>query len=105
MKVVQRGTMKALPGKTAELTALNSKWMAAVYRHGSPKAVRGYQPLFGGQDYMHTTIFEVEWDSVAEMEQAFEKMMADPEMQAMMPKYDELTEFHSVEIFVPVPMS
>jgi len=105
MKVVQRGTMKALPGKTAEVMALNNQWMAAAHRHGTPHGVRGYQPLFGGQDYMHTTIFEVEWNSVADMEQALEKMMADPEMQALMPKYDELTEFHSVELFVPVAMS
>ena len=105
MKIVHRGTMKARPGKMAELMALNRQYMAAARRHGTPTGVRGYQPLFGAQDYMHTTIFEVEWDSAADMERAFEEMMADPEIQAMMPKYEELTEFHNVEIFVPVPMS
>jgi len=103
MKVVQRGTMRARPGKMAEMMALNRQYMAAAHRHGKPMRQRGYQPLFGGQDYMHTVIFEVEWDSVADLERFFEEMMADPEILAMMPKYEEITEFHTVELFVPVP--
>jgi len=105
MKVVQRGTMKAVPGKMAEVAELNRKYMAAAYRHGTPTGVRGYQPMFGGQDAMHTTVFELEWDSVAQMEQAFEGIMSDPEVQAMMPKYEQLTEFHTVELLVPISMS
>ena len=105
MKVVQRGTMRARPGKMAEVMALNRQYMAAAHRHGTPTGERGYQPLFGGQDYMHTVIFEVEWDSVATMEQCFEKMMADPEIQAMMPKYEELTDSHTIELYVPLPIS
>ncbi len=100
MKVMQRGIMKVLPGKMAEAMELNKKHMAISSRYGMPTtAARMYRPWFGGE-YMHTVVFEVEWDSLTEMAAFFEKVMADPEMQALMPKWNELLASHEVELYV-----
>ena len=100
MKVMQRGIMKIVPGKMAEAMALNEKYMAIISRHGMPTTgMRMYRPFFGGE-YMHTIIFEVEWDSFTTMATFFEKMMTDPEIQAMMPKWDELSASHEVELYM-----
>lgn len=103
MKVIQRGIMKIVPGKMAEAMELNKKHFAIVSRLGMPlTAMRSYRPFIGGE-YMHTLIFEVEWDSFAAMEAFFEKMLADPEMQALMPKWDAVLESHVVELNTPMP--
>lgn len=90
MKVLQRGIMRILPGMMAEAMELNKKWMAMVSRLiGAPFSFRMYRPLFGGE-YMHTIVFEAEWDSLATMAAFFKKAMADPEMMAEMPKWRAL---------------
>ena len=100
MKVMQRGIMKILPGKTAEAMALNEKYMAIVKRLGIPTTtMRMYRPFTGGGDAMHTVIFEIEWDSLTELAAFFEKAMADPEVQAMMPKWEAVEESHQVELY------
>ena len=58
-----------------------------------------YRPWLGGE-YMHTVIFEMEWDSLAEMAAFFEKVMADLEMQALMPKWETILESHEVELYM-----
>jgi len=104
MKVVQRGIMKIVPGKMAEAMELNEKYMAIVTRLvGVPFTMRRYTPFLGGGDMMHTIIFEVEWDSLAAMAAFFEKAMADPEIQAMMPKWEALEESHEVEVLTLMP--
>jgi len=103
MKVKQRGIMRIVPGKMAEAMELNEKYMALVSRLGMPlAAMRMYRPFFGGE-YMHTLVFEVEWDSLAVMAAFFEKVTADPEIQALMPKWDALLDSHVVELYVPMP--
>ncbi len=104
MKVMQRGIMNILPGKMGEAMELNEKYMAIVKRLGMPfNAMRMYRPFFGGGDMMHTVVFEVEWDSLATMAAFFEKAMADPEIQAMMPKWEAVEESHQVELYMPMP--
>jgi len=104
MKVMQRGIMKILPGKMAEAMELNEKYMAIISRMGMPTtAMRMYRPFTGGGDYMHTVIFEIEWDSLTEMAAFFEKAMADPEVGAQMPKWEAITESHQVELYIPMP--
>ena len=100
MKVMQRGVMKVVPGKMAEAMELNKKHMTISSRYGMPaNTMRMYRPWLGGE-HMHTVIFEIEWDSLAEMEAFFDKVMADPEMQALMPKWDELLDSHQVEVYM-----
>ena len=103
MKVMQRGIKKIIPGKMAEAMELNEKYMAIVNRLGMPTtAMRMYRPFIGGE-YMHTLVFEVEWDSLVTMAAFFEKITADPEMQALMPKWETLLESHEVELYMPMP--
>ena len=101
MKVMQRGIMKILPGKMGEAMQLMEKHMALMARLGqSDVPMRRYAPFLGGGDALHTMIFEVEWDSFAEMAAFFEKTMADPEMQALMPQWAAIEQSHEVELYM-----
>ena len=104
MKVMQRGTMRFLPGKMVEGMKLLKEYMAIMSKKGIPiAAMKNYRPFLGGGDSMHTIIFEVEWDSLAEMAAFFEKAMADPEIMAQMPKWEAVEESHEVELYMVMP--
>jgi len=107
MKVMQRGIMKIMPGKTAEAMELIGKYMAVVSRLvGMPREklpMKTYRPFLGGGDSLHTIVFEVEWNSFGEMSAFFEKMFADSEMQAQMPKWEALEQSHEVELYMVMP--
>jgi len=107
MKVVQRGIMNVLPGKMAEAMELLEKHMAIVSRLvGIPREklpMRTYRPFLGGGDSLHTIIFEVEWDSLATMVAFFEKVMVDPDMRALTPKWEAVEESHEVEVLMLMP--
>jgi hypothetical protein len=107
MKVMQQGIMKILPGKTVEAMELLEKYMAVVSRLvGVPREklpMKTYRPFLGGGDSLHTIVFQVEWDSFGEMAAFFEKAMADPEIQAFMPKWEVVEQSHEVEVFMSMP--
>jgi len=107
MKVMQRGIMKIMPAKMAEAMELLEKYMAVVSRlvemPREKLPMRTYRPFIGGGDALHTIIFEVEWDSFGEMAAFFEKAMADPEIQATMPKWEAVEESHEVELYMSMP--
>jgi hypothetical protein len=109
MKVMQRGIMKIIPGKTAEAMELMGKYMAVVSRlAGMPQEklpMRTYRPFLGGGDSLHTIIFEIEWDSFGEMSAFFEKAMADSEIQASMLKWEVVEQSHEVELYMVMPTS
>ena len=100
MKVIQRGIMKVVPGKMAEAMELWEKHMAISTRLGCP-SMRSYRPMIGGE-FFHTLIGESEWDSMAAMEAFFEKMFADPEIQALMAKWEAVIESYVVEFYTPM---
>ena len=108
MKVMQRGIMRILPGKMAETMELLDKYMAIVSRLAQiPRdklPMKAYIPFVGGGDSLHTIIFEVEWDSFSAMAAFFEKAMADPEIQASMPKWEAVEQSHEVELYMAMPM-
>jgi len=99
MKLLQRGIMKVLPGKMAEAMELNKQHMAICSRYGM-KPFKMYRPWVGGGDAMHTVVFEIEWDSLAEIAAFMEKAMADPEMGKLMPKWETVIEDHRVELYM-----
>lgn len=107
MKVMQRGIMRIMPGKMAEAMELLEKYMAVVSRlvemPREKLPMKTYRPFIGGGDSLHTIIFEVEWDSFGEMAAFFEKAMADPEIQATMPKWEAVEESHEVELYMSMP--
>jgi hypothetical protein len=102
MKVMVRTIMEAVPGKMAEALELEKKHMAIANR---VLGISGkcYRPLSGGGYTMNTIISEGEFESLAAFEAHPLKMGADPEMQALMPKFDELIESMEVEFYMPVP--
>ncbi len=102
MEVMVRTIMKAVPGKVAELTELEKKHMAIASRVLGISG-RWYRPLSGAGDTMNTIILEGEFDSLAAFEAHPQKMGADPEMQALMPKYEGVIESMEVEFYMPMP--
>ena len=103
MKVIQRGIMKILPGKIEEAMKLLEEWFAMVKLLGVPvEKMRSYRPVSGGNDIMHTQIFEIEWNSFTEMATFFDKVMAGPEFQTEMAKWDAIIETHEMEILTPM---
>lgn len=106
MKVMQRGIMNIMPGKTAEAMELLENYLAVVSRLlGMPREkfpMKIYRPFIGGGDSLHTVIFEIEWDSFDEMASFFEKAMADSEIQAFMPKWEAVEQSHEVELYMVV---
>jgi hypothetical protein len=99
MKVIHRGIIKFVPGKMAEGMELMKEMMAA-----SGQTWKVYRPSIGGGDVGHTIVCETEWDSLAAVEAEWEKSQAEPEMQALMQKYDGVVEHHTVEWYMPMPM-
>ena len=100
MKVIWRTTVKVVPGKMAEYMELEQKRKAMASRLGMPPE-KVYRCISG--DAMHTLVYEMEWDSLAATEAVLEKMFADPEYQALMPKYDPLIVSHENELYTPMP--
>lgn len=92
--------MKVAPGKMQEAMELNKEYMGMVARLlGKMPPMRMCRPLTGGGDYMHTVIFELEWGSLSAMAGFLEKLMADEEVQGLMPRWETLLESHEVELY------
>jgi hypothetical protein len=102
MKVMARTIMKAVPGKMAEAMELEKKHMAIANRVLGISG-RLYRRISGGGDTMNTIIIEGEFDSLAAFEAHPQKMGADPEMQALLPKYEGVIESMEVEFYMPMP--
>jgi len=103
MKVMQRTSMKMVPGKMTEAMGLIQEQQGVMTRWGMPP-VRYYRPFAGGGDAVNTIFLQFEWDSIAAMEAFYEKSMADPEMLAVLMKWDGVLESHTHEIYMPMPM-
>jgi hypothetical protein len=104
MKVIQRSVVKVVPGKMVEYMELEKERMPIATRLGMPPQ-RVYRLVSGEGDFFHTLIYELEWDSLAALEAYVEKMFTnpDPEIQALMAKYDALMENHTNEVYMPMP--
>ena len=102
MKVLHRQIQQVRPGKWAELEEIDKKFNAVESRLGFPPNKKRYQCYFGGHD-MDTLIVEYEWDSLAAMETAFEKAMADPEWQALGAEVASIIKSNRMELYAPLP--
>jgi antibiotic biosynthesis monooxygenase (ABM) superfamily enzyme len=100
MKVMMRTTVKIVPGKMAEYMEIEAQSQAMASRYGMP-SWRRYSPLSG--DAAHTIIYDMEFDSLAELEASFEKMSADPERKEFMAKSDGTIVSHENEFYMPLP--
>ena len=101
MKVIFRSTIKVVPGKMAEYMEIDKKSEAMERRFGVTPWKR-YGCISG--DSIHTIVYDTEFDSLAAMEAAFEKMFADPERQQLIAKSDACIVSHENELLMPMPM-
>jgi len=104
MKVINRTIFKVLPGKMAEAMELEKREMAIWGRLvTSLPATKHYRLLTGGDDALHTVIVYQEWSSLAAWEAAAEKAMANPEMQALAPRWANILANYRVEFYTEMP--
>jgi hypothetical protein len=67
-----------------ELEALDKEYEAVESKYGFPPKKR--YSLLSGPDEIQTLVIERQWSSMAAMETAFEKVMADPVYQGVTEK-------------------
>jgi hypothetical protein len=100
MKIMERHVHAVYPGKWDELMKLEKKFDAVEKRYGFPPK-RSYQCISGSQ-IMGSFVIEREWDSLAALEVGFEKVMADPEWQALSVEMGACEENPLFELYLPV---
>jgi len=96
-----RATMKAVPGKVRELVDLEEQHMAIANRVLGISE-RCHRRASGEGDTVNTIVVEGEFDSFAAFEAHPQKMGADAEMQALMPKYETIMESMEGKLYVLV---
>jgi hypothetical protein len=99
--VLQVGYQKVKRGKKPALDELNKRWRAFDERLGMPPE-KQYSCSFGGHE-MGTLLLIREWDSLAAMEAAYERVMADPELAELMAAADDCIESTQWELYWPSP--
>lgn len=101
MIVIEREIQMVRPGKWAELQEIDKKFNAVESRLGFP-AKRRYRSLVGG----HTTdtlIIERQWESLATLEAAYEKAIADAEHQDLSARvHSSIIESAQIEFYMPL---
>lgn len=100
MKIMVREILKVLPGKMAEVPEVEKKEKAVWNRLGLNPVVTRYTPWAREGDRMHTLVYQAEFDSLATIEANMGKVGADPEMQEVRARWDEIVESQVVEFYV-----
>ena len=100
MKLIERDVWKILPGKMAEALELEKKELAVLNRLGVDIPVKHYRPFTGTMDCMHTIVAESDLGSFASVVALMGKLGADPEMQAVQAKWEEISESQVLELYM-----
>ena len=102
-RIILRCTQTVAFGKWDDKLEQERGFGAAEARLGSA-ATRQYQPMLSGDPQM-IYIKEWEYDSLAQMEQAWETLLADPERQALSAENTEkgITIEHRWQVFTLLP--
>ena len=104
MKLIERDVWTIIPGKMAEALELEKKELAVLNRLGRNIRVKHYRPLTGGSDRMHTIVAESELGSFASIASFLasvgENIGANPEMQAIQAKWEEISESQVLELYM-----
>jgi hypothetical protein len=101
MAYIQRQVQHIYPGKWEELEAIDKEYTKIEGKYGF-SAKKRYR-MMSGPDDMSTLIVENQWESLADMEKAYEKLMADPEWKALEPKADTIVKDNRLEILLILP--
>lgn len=99
-KVLERLTQKVYATKWPDLEELDKKYDAVESRLGYPPK-RRYR-LFAGGDSTNTLVIEREWESLADMEAAYEKAFNDPEWQAADAEAPQIIADNQFELLMPL---
>ena len=100
MKLIERDVWKIVPGKMKEALALEKKEVAALKRLGVDIPVKHYLPMAGTIDQKHTIVAESELGSFASIATLGEKIGADPEMEEIRAKWEEISESQVTEFYM-----
>jgi hypothetical protein len=100
MLTIERITQRVLPGKWAALEEIDKRFSELEMKNGFPPKKR-YKYVIG-QD-MNILVIDREWDCLAVLESAYEKVMVLPEYQALGEELDSIVEFSKAEILMPLP--
>ena len=103
MKIIMLCTTVILPGKMAEYMELEKKMFAMMDRVGGMPPWKRLGLMSGKGDLQHTVVYLMEFDNFAAMDD-FLKAGADPEFQALMPKFDAVMESHQHDVYMEMPM-
>jgi hypothetical protein len=98
MVVLERNTQHIYPDKWEELNTIDGEFNQVESRIGFPTKKR-FQLLLGA-DESNTLIVERQWPSMAAMETAYEKAMADPDWQALAAKSITIIRDHRYEVYL-----
>ena len=101
MITIERMIQHIHPDKWEELEALDKKYNALEARIGFPPKKR-YQCIFGGHA-AGTLIVERQWESMAKMEEGYEKIMAEEEYRKLGQEGESIIETAPIEIYTPLP--
>jgi len=101
MITIERQIQKVFPDKWAELEEIDKRYNPVESRLGYPPKKR-YRCIMGGHD-TNTLIIERQWDSLAAMEEAFEKAFADPEWQELGEESASIVKSGQWEVYTPLP--
>lgn len=99
-KVLERLTQQVFATKWPELEELDKKYDAIESRLGYPPK-RRYR-LFAGGGNTNTLVIEREWESLADLEAAYEKAFIDPEWQAVDAKALQIIADNQFELLLPL---
>ena len=101
MLTVERLTQKLRPNKIGELEELDKKYTALEKEFGFPPKKR-YQLIAGGSDF-NTLIVERHWESMAKMEAAYAKALANEEYQKLNQESSSVIKSTQMELYTPLP--
>lgn len=101
MIAIERMTQKVRPGKWAELAEIDKRFDEVEKSVGFP-AKKRYQCVIGSLD-QNMLIIERQWESLAAMEAAYEKVMGDPKWQALGQDVLAVVESSQIEVFTLLP--
>jgi len=72
-------------------------------KYGPIPNLKKYTPWFGGGNAINTVITEMEWNSLTQMANFYEKLQADPEMMKTEPQWEAILESHKEELYMVMP--
>jgi hypothetical protein len=102
MVAIERMIQKVYPDKWAELEEIDKRYNAVESRLGFPPTKKRYRCMIGSHD-SNTLIIERQWDSLATMEEAYDKASADPELQALWKETTSIIKSTQMEVYSPLP--